>query len=217
MALAEQLSSSYNGFHSSAPKDISNTIKTATVAHKTEFNPHQAIQVGDTLPAFSLPDATGKTVNSRDLLSQSGSKGLLVSFYRGEWCPFCSLELKALQSRLADFQAKGVTLVAISPELPDTSLSTSEKLALKFPVLSDVGAKYARELKLVFEQPDSMWDVFNFAGIEWEKRYGSRSLVVPVPATILVDGQGKVRNVFVDANYHERLEPEEALGWVEKL
>ena len=217
MALAEQLFSTYNGFHSSAPKDISNTIKDATVKHKTEFDPHQAIQVGDTLPAFSLPDATGKTVSSAELLSQAGSKGLLISLYRGEWCPFCQLELKALQSRLEDIKAKGVTLVAISPELPDTSLSTTEKYALKFPVLSDEGAKYARQLKLVFEQPDEMNSVFKFAGIDWEKRYGSKSLVVPVPATILVDAQGKVRNVFVDANYHERLEPEVALKWIGKL
>ena len=141
----------------------------------------------------------------------------MISFYRGEWCPFCSLELRALQKHLSDFQSKGVTLVAITPELPDTSLTTTEKHDLKFPVLSDEGAKYARKLGIVFEQPESMRKVFEPAKIDWNARYGSDSLIVPVPATLLVDRNGKVRNIFVDANYHERLEPETALQWIDRL
>ena len=214
MSLSTELSQAYDGFHSSVPPDISQTVRTAASDHKASYDPKKAIQVGDQLPKFELPDINGKTVTSDSLLAQGP---LLISFFRGEWCPFCSLELKAVQKHLADFQAKGTTLVAISPELSGQSQTTTEKHDLKFPVLSDVGAKYARQLNLVFEQPESLRSVYKFAGIDWEGRYGSDSLVVPVPATLLVDRNGKVRNIFVDANFAERLEPETALGWIDRL
>lgn len=212
--LNAELSSVYNNFHSTAPPELSSTIKSATQEHKKSFDPSKAIQVGDKLPAFHLKDATGKEVSSDELLAHGP---LLISFYRGEWCPFCNLELRALQKHLPEFKAKGVTLVAISPELPDQSLTTVEKNNLEFTVLSDVGNKLAKKLGILFSQPDSMRTVFQMAQVDWKSRYGDDSLEVPVPATILVDGTGAVRNTFIDANYHERLEPETALGWIDAL
>ncbi len=81
---------------------------------------------------------------------------LLISFYRGGWCPYCNLALKALQDSLSAIKARGVTLVAISPELPNQSLTMQEKNELQFPVLSDVGNNLARKLGIVFQQPDTL-------------------------------------------------------------
>lgn len=140
-----------------------------------------------------------------------------ITFYRGTWCPFCNLALAHLQKHLAEFEAKGVTLVAISPELPDTSLSESEKRGLKFPVLSDAGNAYARKLGIVWKQPDSLRPVFDSFGHNLPKRNGDDSLEVPIPTTLLVDGKGVVRNAFIEADYTKRLEPAVALEWVNKL
>jgi peroxiredoxin len=215
MSLANELSSFYDDFHSNiAPPEISATIKSATKDHKASFDTSKAIQAGDKLPPFRLKDAKGKEVTSSDLLAQGP---VLISFYRGEWCPFCNMALRSLQQHLPAFQAKGVQLVAISPELPDTSLSTTEKHGLEFTVLSDVGNGLARQLGIVFEQPESMRKIFDANGIQWTQRYGDDKLEVPVPATLLVDGKGVVRNTFVEANYHERLEPSTALKWVDAL
>ena len=122
-----------------------------------------------------------------------------------------------LQKHLPAFVAKGVTLVAITPELPDRTLSTTEKIELKFPVLSDVGNTFARKLGIVWKQPDTLKPVFKQFGHDLNKFNGDDSFEVPYPATILVDGKGVVRNLYVEPDYTKRLEPEVALGWVDEL
>ena len=214
MSLANELSTFYDNFHKTAPTEMSATIKTTTKNFKETFDPRKAIQVGSTLPTFRLKDATGKEVTSHDLLANDA---LLISFYRGEWCPFCNIELRALQKHLHDFKAKGVNLVAISPELPDQSLTTTEKNGLEFTVLSDVGNKLARQLGILFAQPDAMRPVFETAGVDWKARYGDDAFEVPVPVTLLVDKTGIVRNTHIDADYSKRLEPATALDWIDAL
>jgi len=214
MSLASDLSAVYDRFQKNAPPATVEVITAATTNFRSSFNPSSTIQAGDPLPAFHLSNALGQPVHSADLLAHGP---LLISFYRGEWCPFCNLELRALQQNLDRFTARGVTLVAISPELPNQSLSTTEKHDLKFPVLSDVGNRLARELGIVFAQPESMRPVFRALGHDLRARNGDDSFEVPVPATLLVDREGVVRNVFVDADYTKRLEPETALEWVDAL
>lgn len=213
--LEPQLNAIYTGLHDN-PKfaDISKIIKKATSDHYNTFDHSKAVKAGDTLPPFYLLSATGQEVTRDSLLSQGP---VLISFYRGEWCPFCNLELRALQKRLPAFTAKGVRLVAISPQLPDSSLTTAEKNELEFDVLSDVGNKLAAQLGILFKQPKEMRTIFEWHGTDWQKEYGDDNLVVPVPATLLVDGKGVVKKAYVNPNYHERLEPDTALGWCDEL
>ena len=214
MALNKELSTIYNQFLETAPKEVSSIITDATSNFKKVYDPARAIQPGSAFPQFQLSDATGIKVSLNDLLAKGP---ILISFYRGEWCPFCQLELRALQTHLDEFHQKGVTLVAVSPELPDQSLSTSEKLALKFPVLSDVGNQLAKQLSLLFPQPESMRTVFDKFGVDWNQQYGNDNLELPVPATFLVDKKGIVRNCFVNPEYQYRLDPETALQWIDQL
>ncbi|KAI1412749.1 AhpC-TSA-domain-containing protein [Hypoxylon sp. FL1857] len=197
-----------------APAELRDPINTARTDFMKTFDVSGAIQPGQKLPEFQLPDSLNKTVSSSELLSKGP---LLITFYRGEWCPFCNLALHALQTKLADFKAKGVTLVAISPELPDKSLSTAEKQKLEFPVLSDVGNKYARQLGIVFKQPDSLRPVFAKLGHDLLKDNGDDSFEVPVPATLLVDRDGTVKKTYVNPDYTKRLEPDVALEWINSL
>lgn len=196
------------------PEDVRNVLMDAKQSIVQSFDPKQAIQPGTKLPAFTLRDATGKDISSSDLLEKGP---LLITFYRGEWCPFCNLALRAFQQRLDEIQAKGATFVAISPELPDTSLTTAEKNELQFPVLSDVGNEYARKLGIVWKQPDSLRQVFTTFGTDLPKRNGDDSYEVPIPTTLLVDRTGVVKNVHADADYFKRLEPQDALDWIDAL
>jgi peroxiredoxin len=214
MSLAIQLTAADEQFRQFAPESAQQIIYSAKSGFKDSFKPSSTIQVGDVLPEFRLSDAVGKDVSSSDLLAKGP---LLLTFYRGEWCPFCNLALSAMQKRLDEFKAKGVTLVAISPELPDTALSMVEKHALKFPVLSDVGNKYAKQLGIVFVQPDSMRPFFSGHGVDFKARNGDDTLAVPVPATFLVDINGIVRNSFVDPDYTKRLEPSVAVEWIDAM
>ncbi|KAL2826719.1 redoxin domain-containing protein [Aspergillus cavernicola] len=214
MSLKAELDNAYASFQQAAPAAVIETFTTGIQdLHKT-FDPSKAIQAGQTLPTFSLQDATGTPISSTTLLANGP---LLISFYRGSWCPFCNLELRALQNHLPEFKAAGVTLVAISPQLPDSSLSMAEKNALEFPVLSDIGNSLARELGIVWTQPDSFKPILQGFQIDWKKSYGDESFEVPIPATILVDRDGVVRNVFLDPAYTARLEPGTALEWVAAL
>jgi peroxiredoxin len=212
--LASELQGIKDHFTKNGPPPVVATINTTIKDFAATFDYSSTIKVGDKLPSFTLTDALNKEVRSADLLAQGP---ILLTFYRGEWCPYCNIALRALQKHLPQIQAKGVTLVAISPELPDQVLTTTEKNELKFTVLSDVGNKFAAKLGILFQQPDAMRPVFKAFGTDFEKRNGDDSLVVPVPATLLVDQSGTVRNTYIETDYTQRLEPTEALEWIEKL
>jgi peroxiredoxin len=214
MALNTQLSEVYQGFLKNFPAEALSVIGTANADFAATFQPDQAIKVGDILPSFTLSDALGNDVNSNTLLAKGP---LLITFYRGSWCPFCNLALASLQRILPAITTAGVTLVAITPELPDSALSTAEKLELKFPVLSDVGNLFAEKLRIVFKQPDSLMKLHDSFGQDLKKLNGDDSGKVPIPATMLVDEKGLLRNLFLEVDYTKRLEPEEALNWIEEL
>lgn len=110
-----------------------------------------------------------------------------------------------------------MTIVAISPELPDTSLTTVEKNSLKFQVLTDEGLEYARRLGIVWKMPDSIRPMFEKFGHDLVKRNGNDSFEVPIPATLLVDGKGVVRNTYIEPDYTKRAEPDAILDWVNAL
>ncbi|KZF19175.1 AhpC-TSA-domain-containing protein [Xylona heveae TC161] len=199
---------------SQAPAEIRDPIGAAAGDFAASFNRGSAVQPGQKLPAFTLPNALGKDVSSTELLSKGP---ILITFYRGGWCPYCNVVLHHLQANLKEFEAKNVTLVAISPETPDTSLTTAEKAGLAFPVLSDKGNKFADQLGLVFKQPESVRPAFEKMGLDFAQRKGENTLDIPVPATLLVDQTGTVRNTFVEPDFTTRLDPKDALKWVNAL
>ncbi|KAI1178363.1 AhpC-TSA-domain-containing protein [Nemania sp. FL0916] len=174
----------------------------------------KAIQVGDKLPSFTLTDATGKEVTSASLLAKGGP--LLITFYRGEWCPFCNVALGFLQKHLSEFQARGVTLVAVTPELPNNNLTTAEKHALEFPVLTDLHNGLAKKLGILYDQ-SSAREMHASFGIDLKARNGEDTWEVPIPANLLVDKHGVVRNTFIDPNFRTRLDPQKALEWIDAL
>jgi peroxiredoxin len=167
----------------------------------------RALKVGDSAPDFILPDVHGEPVRLRALPGP-----VVIVFYRGGWCPYCNLHLRGFQHRLQEFRELGATVVAISPQLPDNSLSTREKAELEFPVLSDVGNKVARQFGIVFELSDELVELyrkFGHALEDFNGAAGSREL--PVPATFLLDGAGIIRLAHVDVDYTRRLDPDDVI------
>src|SRR6202521_173679 len=115
-----------------------------------------SLQVGQKAPDFTLPNATGGEVSLSSLLKRGP---VVLSFYRGEWCPFCNLELRALQAALPRLRARGASLIAISPQSPDHSLSITEKAGLTFDVLSDARQQVIRAYRLQFTVPADLKDL----------------------------------------------------------
>jgi peroxiredoxin len=164
---------------------------------------------GDALPDFELGDALGRSVRLSALLADGP---VVLSFYRGAWCPFCNLELRALQAVLRQIRSAGATLVAVSPELPDQSLPLIEREGLAFPVLSDPGNRVASAYGLVFALEGEIrrisQEVF---GVDLPAFNGDDSWTLPVPATFVIDPQRRARLVFFDPEFRHRVEPAQIL------
>lgn len=164
----------------------------------------QALQVGAKVPDFTLPDAHGKPTTLSALLARGP---VVLTFYRGGWCPFCDLQLRAYQGVLGAIHDLGAELVAISPQTPDYALSDVEKKQLTFPVLTDRGNRVARDLKLVFPLSDALRKLQTHFGSVLPKFNGDDSWELPMPGTFVLDRHGIVRFASVDPNWMVRVEP----------
>lgn len=173
------------------------------------------LKVGDTAPDFALPNVKGDTVRLSDALKHGP---VILSFYRGGWCPYCNIALQHLQSHLADFKAQGAHLITVAPETPDNTLSTAEKNALEFEVLSDVGNGVARDYNLVFELPESLHGMYgNPDGINLLVTNNSDKFELPLAATYVIKQDGTLAYVFADADYTKRAEPSEIVDVLKAL
>lgn len=156
-----------------------------------------------------LDGARGNTVDVGALLDHGP---VIVTFYRGGWCPYCSLELRAFQEVLPEIEAAGASLVAISPEKPDHSLSTAEKNALAFEVLSDAGQKVARAFGLVYEFPDDLKEIYQGFNLDVSEQNGTPGeWTLPVPATYIIDKKGVIVYASTDVNFRKRADPRDVL------
>lgn len=167
------------------------------------------LKAGHRAPSIVLANAKGETVDVADLLNQGP---VIVTFYRGGWCPFCNLELKAYQEIQPEIAAAGASLVAISPETPDETLSTSEKNALTFHVLSDVGQKVGRAFGLVYDFSDELRSVYNGFGLDIPTKNGAPDeWALPVSATYVIGRDGTIIYANTDVDYRDRADPFDVL------
>jgi len=167
-----------------------------------------AKQVGDTAPDFTLTDALGNQVTLSDRLKNGP---VILTWYRGGWCPYCNITLSRLQQELPSFKAAGAELIALTPELPDSSISTSEKNDLEFQVLSDVGSQVARDYGVLFTLTDEVAAIYN-AGFNLDKYNGNNRHELPLAATYVIDREGVIQYAFLDADYRNRAEPADILS-----
>ncbi len=206
MNLTQELKAKRENSANTIPEDKYTVMQQSTRALLDAKISNKALQSGDVLPDFELPDENQHTVHLNDVLQD---KYLIVSFYRGGWCPYCNMELRALQQLSDEFKNLGADLVAISPETPDNSMTTSEKNGLKFKILSDIDNIYAKQLNLAFQMPGELREVYHSFGLHVDKHNGNTNYELPMPATYIVDHNKKIIHHFVPEDYTQRLDPEE--------
>tara|TARA_R110000744_G_scaffold78514_2_gene154603 strand:+ start:7647 stop:8297 length:651 start_codon:yes stop_codon:yes gene_type:complete len=185
---------------------LMNTTNEELIAQHIRDN---ALQVGQKVENFSLVNHCGATVELSMLLANGP---VIISFYRGAWCPYCNLELKALNDYLPQFKAKNAQLVAISPQLPDETLSTAQKNELEFDVLSDASNIIASQFGLLFTLDERIQRLYTKFGIDFEQYYGDKSFKLPLPATYVINQSGIITYAFVSEDYTLRAEPEDVLA-----
>jgi peroxiredoxin len=174
----------------------------------------RALAVGAKAPDFELPDARGGKARLFTLLAKGPA---VVTFYRGGWCPFCDLQLRAYQGVLPQIRDFGAELVAISPQTPDFAAADIEKKALTFPVLTDAHNQVARQYGLVFALSDALKQLQTAFGNPIPKFNGDDSWELPMPGTFVIDRAGVVRLAHVDPNWTMRLEPAAILKSLQDL
>ena len=190
------------------PKEIVDIMtKSAEQLVKDKIG-ENALKVGDKIPNFTLNNANGEAMNIYDCLAKGP---IIINFYRGGWCPYCNLELKAYKDILPKIKELGGNLIAISPELPDNSLSLIEKHELGFEILSDLNNVVAKKFGLVFKLDENIIEVYKKFGIDVEKAQGNDKYELPIPATYVIDKSGRIAMAYVNIDYTERLEPSETL------
>jgi peroxiredoxin len=212
MSLAAQLEARKAQFVEMAPPGRIAAMNAAVAEVGASGILDKAINLGDKAPDFILPDALGNPVSLYDELAKGP---VILTWYRGSWCPYCNLQLHDYQKSLADIQAAGAQLMAVSPELSDSALTWKEKNELEFIVLSDVGNKVAREYGVVYRIPKGI-EAGYMAGARTDltQYNGDDSLELPLAVTYVIGTDGTVEYAFVDADYRKRAETSEVVNFV---
>lgn len=176
-------------------------------------NVEQGLRLGEKAPDFTLKDQNGKEVNLYQLLKKGP---VVLNWYRGGWCPYCNLELKGLADKAAEINQLGATLLALSPELPDKSMTTIEKNNLPFAVLSDTDNRVARTYDLVFKLDTETANLYE-SKFGLSQYNGNDKAELPIPATYIIDQKGIIRYAFVNPDYRKRANPEEVVMQLTQL
>lgn len=174
-----------------------------------------ALKLGDKALDFELPNPLGQLISLSNLLKTGP---VVLTFYRGSWCPYCNLQLRALQAKLGDIQKLGATLVAISPEMPDDSMTDNEINTMEFTVLSDQDAKVASQYGVAWEVPEFLLDHMRVdRQLDLKTINNGNANVLPIPATFIIGTDGVVKWNYVNVDYRTRSEPDAIIEALKNL
>lgn len=198
----------------SVPRAVIDTMHRATAELKASGLAQRALRVGDIARPFTLPDPQGVPVSSGELLARGP---LVLSFYRGVWCPYCNMELQALQAVLPQIAAAGASLVAISPQTPVNSRKSVRQNGLGFPILLDAENATAAAFGLRFALPDYLIALYQSLKNELPGFNGDPSWTLPMPARFVIGQDSTILYANVEPDYTVRPEPEDLLPVLQRV
>lgn len=198
-------------FESGAPVAVVDNINASIKTVADSGITSKALAVGGQAPEFELPDIQGKTQSLKSMLAQGP---VVVTFYRGSWCPFCSAQLTSYQDSLSEIKALGAQVVAISPQTMENSRKFAESAHLQFTVLSDAKDAVASKFGVSYAVPAQVAPLYRPM---LAKANGNDSLEIPLAATYVLDRTGKVVYAYVNADYRQRAEPSEIIAALKSI
>jgi peroxiredoxin len=202
--LAPSLGDTLREIKARAPDAVRDRLNGA-IEHLAAEGVAPGLEIGERAPMFSLPDQNGNHTRLADVLDRGPA---VVVFYRGEWCPYCNVTLRAFQQQLPAMQALGATLLAISPQAPDRALILKQRHQLEYAVLSDVDQRVISSFRLQYTVPQDVQELsLTTFHNDLREQNADGSWNVPVPATFVIDSHGTVQARHVDIDYRLRMEP----------
>ncbi|SIS75762.1 peroxiredoxin-like family protein [Salimicrobium salexigens] len=211
--MTQQFEQYLGKFKTSASEDVQNKMAQA-IEELEASDEGKGLSRGTKAPDFTLPAADGTNVRLYEKLKQGP---VIMTFYRGSWCPYCNMELRAYQQIVNEIHEEGAELIAVSPETPDQSLTTQEKHDLEYVVLSDKGNEVAGQFNLVYQLPDYLVDVYKEKGLNVDEHNGDDRWKLPVSATYIIDTDGTIAYEYTKSDYKDRAEPSEVLQELKAL
>lgn len=211
--LAKELTALQEQYKKNLPPEMSQVMEKGIQQVSASPVMKAAKKTGDKAPDFMLPSSAGPYVQLNERLAQGP---VVIVWYRGGWCPYCNLQLAAWERHIKDLQDAGGQLIAISPELPDSAMSTAERHKADYTVLSDTGAVVARSYGIVYALPEEVAKIYAQA-LNLEAYNGNKRMEMPLSATYVIDKEGVIRYSFLEADYRKRAEPSEVIEVVKKL
>lgn len=214
MRLRETLDEMKRQFEASTPLEAQTALYGLIRAQQASAKPF-GLQVGEKAKDFALTDANGREVS---LYEQLSSGPVVLTFYRGGWCPYCSRQLRAYQQVLPRIEALGARLMAVSPQGPDQTLSQAEKDELRFHVLSDRHGLVAASYRILYDVPEDVQAVLQQGfGLDLAEYNATDRWILPVPSTFMIDESGIVRSAYVNPDFMQRFEPDDIISELSKL
>ena len=213
-SLQEQMNNRRDASAEKKSAHVKKTMQDATQELRDSRIIDKALKKGDHFIDFELPNINGEKVKLSDKLKNGP---VILTFYRGGWCPYCNMQLKAYQDNLESFTKAGGQLIAISPESMESASSTVEKNDIKFEILTDNLNQLSRKYGLVFKLNDDLKDVYLKFGLDLEKNQGNGSWELPIPATYIIAPSGKIIYSFLNVDYVQRAEPADIIKALQKL
>jgi len=165
-----------------------------------------ALKVGDKFPDFALPNGRGHFFQFSDLLAGGP---LVITFYRGRWCPFCSATVEAMTAETPAMVAMGATVIGITPEIAGLSFCADRKYDLNFEMLCDLDNGLALECGILFRLTHEVIQAYLDDGLDLGQVYGNGSYFLPVPASYIIGREGTITHAFMDADFRHRADPKE--------
>ena len=208
MSINKELKILHEEILNSLPPEVSKQLIIENKILFTSFLEEKALKEGSIVPNVLFRDKNLKSVYLWDLLKEHH---IVLSFFRGTWCPYCNLELKALNKIEEEIREKGALLIAVTPELYENSEDIITKNEIKLTVMTDLGNKAAEKFGLVFELPEKYREIYKSLNIYINILNGEDKWTLPMPATFIISKDGIAVSTFINADYTQRMEPDDIL------
>jgi len=215
MSLQEKLDAFRTKFETEvAPPEVVALMHRVTAQLIASGQVDRALKAGDRAPVLTLPDADGNAISSGDLTEKGP---LILTFYRGMWCPYCNIDLEAIEEARPQIEARGATLTAISPQTEVNSRKTRQTLHLGFPILRDQGGALAAAFGIRWALPDDLKQTYLKLGVNLELFNDDDSWTLPMPARYVIGRDGIISYAEINPDYTRRPEPSDVLPVIDQM
>ncbi|TVX95971.1 peroxiredoxin-like family protein [Cohnella terricola] len=214
MSLNQELEEMKQQFIAHSPAEVQAEMF-RSIREQQESGFQYGLQEGQKAKDFTLKNSMGIPVYLYDELAKGP---VVLTFYRGGWCPYCNSQLRAYQKVLPEIEALGVRLIAISPQSPDNTLSQQEKEGLQFQVLSDPNGLVAAFYNILYDVPPYIQEIMtNLFKLNLTEYNATERWILPIPSTFMIDESGIIRSAYVNPDFMKRFDPEDILNELRKL